>query len=114
MSDLLDLFDDDPPEPGDVQTPLEPGSNPVNSAAQAPAPPPAATPTARPAIAAQDPCARPAAGGHVCRVGGGLACFSDDGERTWFCPGHAPAAWGLWAGGPRAVDGAGITGGPAR
>ncbi len=36
------------------------------------------------------PCTHPAIPGrHVCRVGGGLAVYTDDNARTWFCHAHA-------------------------
>ena len=70
--DLFDFGFDDP-APAEVKAP-----------APKAAPPPA--PAAKPA-----PCARRAfAGGHVCRVGGGDASFSDNSGQSWFCRGHAP------------------------
>lgn len=36
-------------------------------------------------------CPTPFCGAHRCRVGGGHAYYSDDGERTWFCREHSPA-----------------------
>lgn len=71
MPDLFDFGFDDP-APAEVKKPL-------------PAPPPPPPP------AAPRPCERRAwTNGHVCRVGGGDACFSDDSGRTWFCRIHAP------------------------
>ena len=36
-------------------------------------------------------CDRPARdGGYVCRIGGGAACFSDNGGISWFCRKHRP------------------------
>lgn len=78
MRDLFDVgFDDIAPAPSPA---------PARPTAPPPAPPPP------PSLKAD--CCRPAwEGGHVCRVGGGDACYSDDNGRTWFCPKHVPAGF---------------------
>ena len=70
MRDLFDIGFDDP----------------------APAPPaPKVEPPSEPPPAKAVACDRPRWNhGNVCRVGGGDACYSDNGGLSWFCRSHRP------------------------
>lgn len=78
----FDLFAD--PEPEDDGPP-------------APMSTPASTPQeriwTRPHLSADQPCGTRPGSGYVCAVGGGGACGSADGAKTWFCIGHRPWGW---------------------
>lgn len=83
MSDLLDLFDDEPEPPAQPPVPSDPVEKSDTS-------PERVEETAK---TEQVACALPwrqDGRSHRCRIGGGLACYSDDGERTWFCRTHRP------------------------
>lgn len=82
MPDLFSMFDE--PEPAKPAPRVR---------VERPTPPPAAPwepedESAR--LNALTPCRTPYAGVHACRVSGGHAMFSDDGEKTFFCGLHAP------------------------
>lgn len=75
----FDLFADDPAP----HTPPAPQLSPERQAFEA-----------KRQEAAAQPCLRPRpAHGYRCRVGGGDACFSDDGGVSHFCMKHRP--WGF-------------------
>jgi hypothetical protein len=81
MSGNLDLF---APSPAAQPKPKAPALAPYEPT------PPAPSVT----MNAGQACARRATeGGHVCRVGGGDASFSDDDGKTWFCVDHRPAGF---------------------
>jgi hypothetical protein len=89
VADLFDAFDDEP----EIPAAEPPCAAPATHTAPRPQKPSAAEISASDSAHALNlaaPCRTAFIGAHACRVGGGHAMFTDDGERTWFCGLHAP------------------------